>query len=532
MHRQFLPRKLLVGVVLMGAVGAALSQAASPAASQASSPFPVAGTSQSVVSPEGRPGLVPCRLPGIETTVLCGGLRRPLDAGAGPGGHHFNLQYAVLPALARNRKPDPVFVFAGGPGQSATELAGSIGRLMARLGNRRDVVLIDQRGTGRSAPLRCPDTPADQPLALAADPAQQVARLQQCRSLLQQLPHGDLRHYTTWLASQDADAVRQALGAQRINLVGASYGTRAVLDYMRQFPQTVRRAIIDGVAPPDVQLPAAFSSDNQAALNAVFSACEASKACQQRYPTLATQWRKWMTSLPQTLTVMHPVTGQPQSLPVTRELVLGLLRSPLYVPALAAGLPLALSEASQGRLSPLLGLASAMGGGGGLRRPGQLYEGMHFSVLCSEDMAGAAQKIDPPGADFGDTQLQTYRQVCDGWPRGTVPAAFYSLPVAPAATLVLSGGADPATPPRHGERTTQALGALARHVVVAQAGHGVLALDCMRDVAFKFIDADSDVAALAIDSNCAQRVPRPPAFVPPWAAVSGAVPAVGLGTTP
>jgi pimeloyl-ACP methyl ester carboxylesterase len=530
---QVLPRAGLLGGVLMGAVSVASSQAASVAASQASSPLPVKAT-----SPDSRPGLLPCRLPGIETSVLCGVLRRPLDPAqaANPAAPHLELHYAVLPALARNRKPDPVFFFAGGPGQSATELAGSIGRLTARVGNRRDVVLIDQRGTGRSAPLRCPDTPADQPLAQAADPAQQVARLHACRSALQQLPHGDLRHYTTWVASQDVEAVRLALGAPRVNLVGASYGTRAVLDYMRQYPQAVRRAIVDGVVPPDMALPTAFSTDNQAALDAVFAACEATtpeatlegKRCAQRYPALAAQWRRWMVSLPQTYTVTHPVTGQPQPLVVTRDLVLGLLRGPLYVPALAAGLPLALSQASQGQLSPLLGLSAAMGTGSGPRRPGALYEGMHFSVICSEDLpdnapAAAPQAANPPGADFAGSQLQTYRQVCTGWPRGAVPAAFYRLPTANAATLVLSGGADPATPPRHGERTVAALGSLARHVVVAQAGHGVLQLDCMRDVAFRFIDADTDVAALATDTTCAQRVPRPPAFVPAWAA-AGAKP--------
>jgi hypothetical protein len=107
-----------------------------------------------------------------------------------------------------------------------------------------------------------------------------------------------------------------------------------------------------------------------------------------------------------------------------------------------------------------------------------------------------------------------YRQVCAGWPRGEVPAAFYQLPPATAATLVLSGGADPVTPPRHGERVTKALGALARHVVVPQAGHGVMGLVCMREVLYRFIDAPDDPQALQVDAACASAIPRPPAFMP------------------
>ncbi|HSQ71227.1 MAG TPA: alpha/beta hydrolase, partial [Rubrivivax sp.] len=105
-------------------------------------------------------------------------------------------------------------------------------------------------------------------------------------------------------------------------------------------------------------------------------------------------------------------------------------------------------------------------------------------------------------------------RVCADWPRGAVPAAFYALPPAPAATLVLSGGADPVTPPRHGERVARSLGAKARHVVVPQAGHGVMGLRCMRDALFRFIDADSDDEALRVDADCARALPRPPAFVP------------------
>ena len=456
-----------------------------------------------------RPGLKPCRLQGVEHEAWCGQLRRPLDP-AQPQGVQIDIHYAVLPALARNRKPDPVLFFAGGPGQSAMALAGTVSRLLAHLGNRRDTVLIDQRGTGLSAPLLCKEPPPNAPMAEGTDPARQTSRLRACQADLQKLPHGDLRHYTTWVAMQDADAVRQALGAAQVNLVGGSYGTRAALDYLRQFPQAVRRVVIDGVAPPDMVLPASFSTDNQAALDATLAACEADATCRQRHPALRADWHHMLASLPREVSVLHPVTGLPERLNITRQWVLGLARVPLYVPILASALPQALAAATQGRFEALVGLASAIGGGRGV----QLAEGMHFSVVCAEDLPRLAQASDPPGADFGDSFAAQYRKVCDSWPRGAVPAAFYTLPATPAPTLLLSGGADPATPARHGQRVAKALGAKARHVVVAQAGHGVMGLGCMRDVVFRFIDADTDEAALKVDADCARQIPRPAPFSP------------------
>ena len=456
-----------------------------------------------------RPGLTPCWVAGLENQAFCGSVRRPLDP-LQPAGVMIDVHFAVLPSLARNRKPDPVFLLAGGPGQSAIELAGSAVRLLSRLGNRRDLVLVDQRGTGKSAPLACAEIVPTAPLFEVFDPVRQMQRLADCRGSLQKLPYGDLRHYTTWVAMQDLDAVRQALGAEQINLVGASYGTRAALEYLRQFPTRVRRAVLDGVAPPDMVLPVASSSDNQVALDAVLKACEIETPCQQRYPALRQDWKRLLSSLPRDVQVIHPVTGVPEKLGLTRDLLLALVRAPLYSPAMAAGLPMALHEAAQGRLGPLLGLASALGG----RRLGRIHEGMHFAVVCSEDLPRLALSTDSPGADFADSFSRLYREVCAGWPGGPVPAAFYTVPVAAAPVLLLSGGADPVTPPRHAQRTAQALGAAARHVVVPQAGHGVLGLPCMRDVLFRFVDATDDAQALAVAADCALGIPRPQAFLP------------------
>ncbi len=459
--------------------------------------------------------LKPCRLVGLDSTAQCGVLSRPLDP-AQPQGRRIDLHFAVLPALARNKNPDPLFFFAGGPGQSAMALAGGVGRLLSRLGQRRDLVFIDQRGTGRSAPLNCAEPAATAPLAHLLDPAAQRQRLALCREQLQTLPHGDLRHYTTWVAMQDAEAVRLALGAAQVNLVGGSYGTRAALEYQRQFPQAVRRSILDGLAPPDMALPQSFAADSQAALDAVWAACAAQPACGAQHPQARALWQGLLASLPRVVEVAHPVTGQRERLTLQRETVLSWVRGALYRPALAAALPLALSQAAAGRWEALLGLASATAGRRGL----ELAEGMHYAVICAEDLPRMASAASAAAAndssaltDFGNSQAQTYREVCAAWPAAPVPAAFYTVPVARSATLLLSGGADPATPPRHAQRVAQALGPLAKSVVVPHGGHGVMGLPCMRDVLFRFIDAPDDAAALAVDAQCASVIPRPGAFL-------------------
>lgn len=455
----------------------------------------------------------PCRLRGVEHEALCGSVRRALDP-ARPAGPQIDVHYAVLPALARNKRPDPVFFFAGGPGQSAIDIAGQVASILARFANRRDIVLVDQRGVGRSAPLMCETDDPALPLAELFSLDRQRQRLAACQVALKALPHGDLRFFTTTIAMQDVDAVRAALGAEQINAIGASYGTRAVLEYQRQFPQRVRRAVIDGVAPPDMALPQAMSADNQSALDALFAACAADRACAAAEPQLAERWRALLASLPRTATLRHPLTDRSETLTLTRDSLLGMVRGPLYSPPLAAALPAAIGAATRGRFDALTGLAQALGGRKGL----QMAAGMHFSVVCAEDSPRLAASNEQPGADFGDSLATFYRDVCATWPRGDVPAAFYTVVPARAATLVLSGGLDPATPPRHGDRVTRQLGALARHVVVPNAGHGVMAIGCMRDLLFRFVDAASDTEALAIDAACVTAIPRPPMFALPGTA--------------
>ena len=446
-----------------------------------------------------------CRLVGLEHDAQCGVLKRPLDP-AKPTGTQIDLHVVVIPALARQKLPDPVFFFAGGPGQSAVGLAGMIDHMMSRLGQRRDLVLIDQRGTGHSAPLQC-DVPApDEAVQRALDRDRQVAALDACRAKLEKLPWGDLRFYTTVIAMADADAVRAALGADKVNLIGISYGTRAALEYLRAYPTHVRRAIIDGVAPPDMVLPATVDVDGRAALQMLFRDCAAEKACAAAHPQLSAHWDALIASLPKPIDVTNPVTGQALHVKITTEAVRGLVHSPLYTPSMGAMLPQAIDEAWAGRFGPMLALASGNGG-----KPTDMSEGQHFAVICAEDVP----RLPPAGGAESDQGGQgLYRAVCAHWPRGDVPSAFYTIPRSASPVLLLSGGLDPVTPPRHAERVAKALGPNARSIVVANNGHNVTAIACMRDAVFHFVNAAGDAEAQGVDMSCAAKVPRPLAFQP------------------
>ena len=461
----------------------------------------------------------PCQVPGIAHQVLCGSVQRPLDP-LHPGYSSIAIHYAIVPALARNKHPDPVLLLAGGPGQSAISLAPAVLPLLSRLNNRRDLIFVDQRGTGRSAPLECePDD--GRPLGERFDTAAQRRSLAACRHTLAGLPflksERDLRFFTTTIAMGDIDAVRRELGIDRVNLIGASYGSRAALELLRIYPLSVRRTVLDGVAPPDMALPDSMSIDSQRVLEAVFSSCLREALCALTFPHLRADWDGLLASLPRTVDLRDPRSGRIDRLRIDRDTLLGMVRGPLYLPAAASVLPAAISDAANGRFEPLAALATMLQPRPGRQHPDGIAAGMHFSVVCSEDVPLLDSGHAVAGRDFGTSMREQYRKICADWPLGSVERAYYSVPPSPSPVLMFSGGLDPATPQRHGEDVRRRLGPKASHRVIANAGHGLLSIGCVRDVVFRFIDATSEDGALAIDSRCAEAIPRPPAFLPPIA---------------
>jgi len=461
------------------------------------------------------PALESCRLKGIERAARCGQIKMPENPDA-PQGRQITVHFALVPAVAKNKAPDPLFVFAGGPGQAAMQVAGQLQPALAQLNARRDLVFVDQRGTGRSNALQCARPRRVLTVSESIDPVRAVGELQACLKTLD----ADTAQYATWIAMRDIDAVRAALGAEQINLWGGSYGTRAALEYLRQFPQHVRSVVIDGVAPATMALPASFAIDSDAALKTMVANCEREPRCRQRYPTLGADIDAVLAAASKGLRVnlVHPITGVAESVTIDRTVLAGMLRAPLYVPQLAAMLPHALSRAGQGDYAALLALYAALSSS----IESNLAEVMHFAVVCAEDMPRVTPQLlaENRKTRFGTGFFEIYETACRHIATRPVPAAFYDPPTAKVPVLILSGGADPVTPPRHGELIAGSL-PNARHLIAPNLGHGVTLNGCAPELISRFVRAAAfvDDKGKPIDGECLQKIPPPFAYRPPGASV-------------
>lgn len=453
--------------------------------------------------------LKPCWVDGFAQQVQCGSLLRPLDP-THPQATQITIHFIVLGAQDKNKAPDPVFLLAGGPGQSAISVASYIQTVFEKLHRRHDLVFVDQRGTGQSAPLTCPDYDDLQGIGIAGYAVRQMLS---CKARLEKLPYGDLRFFTTSLAMQDLDAVRAALNYPVINLLGVSYGTRAALEYQRQFPQRVRRSVLDGVVEPGQMM---ADEDVQKSLDLLLRDCQTDARCRQVYPALAHDWKMLLASLPRRALLTHPRLGTVVSAVVTPNDVLNWTTRILYSPVTSAALAPAIEQARSGNFNPLM----ALSGVGALPNPGSIAMGMHFAVVCSEEYRHGAVAVISNSSDFGDLHSNEYRQVCAQWPEASVPDGFYQQSPSRSPVLLLSGGLDPVTPPWHAAKVAAALGPLARHVVLEHAGHGVLQQSCLTEVASHFLNAANDSLANVVDTACVKQIPRPSVWLAPIQQVS------------
>jgi len=372
--------------------------------------------------------------------------------------------------------------------------------------------------------LSCAEETANENVGDTFDPASVDARVAACAKRL--AAKADLTRYTTSIAMRDLDDVRARLGYERIDLWGGSYGTRAALEYARQFPQHARTMVLDGVAPAWQKLPLSFGVDTYATLVALVAACAHDTACAKQYPDLDEGIDALLDRLGGAdvrATITNPVTGRRQPVTVTGAGLATLLRTPLYVSLTASLLPAALSQAAYGDFDALAALTYTVGSG----LDEHLALGMHLSVVCSEDVAAItnadvdavrAEKtksvVDGKPNPFASIYLDQYRRLCAQWP-STVPAPafFESLAGKPGAdipTLLLSGGIDPATPPGHADEVARAM-KRAAHLIAPGVGHGVSLQGCAPDLIERFIKSADPKA---VDGACLKSIPRPLFFVP------------------
>ena len=459
-------------------------------------------------APRSRIALETCRLQGVDSAARCGTYEVWEDREA-KSGRRIKLNIAVIPARVGARDADPVFVFAGGPGQGAVSLAAQVQGLFSRLNDTRDVVLIDQRGTGQSHPLGCKEE-QEQPLQAMFEDALPEKVVARCLAHLD----ADPRLYVTSIAVEDFDEVRDALGYARINLWGASYGTRMALEYLRRHGDRVRTVVLDGVAPATMKLPLSFVSDGEAALGKLIDACKAQARCGTNYPQLreaidALKGR--LARAPARAAIQDPRTGERADIRVNENVFLSGLFRPLYIAELASLLPYGVSAAAEGDFNPLLAQ--------NLEFVDDVSEnlavGLHLSVLCSEDVPRITTEdlAHASKAFFGTALVDDFLRACKLWPRGKVPADYYDAVRSDVPVLMFSGGIDPATPPHYAEEIARTL-PRSKHFVAPQIGHGVSAHGCATRLIESFVRAGN---ADALDGKCLEKIPRP-LFMLPMAA--------------
>ena len=457
--------------------------------------------------PGGGIALAPCQLAhpiaSARVPARCGTLEVPENPDE-PAARRIALRVAVLPAENPSARPDPVLVLAGGPGQSITETYPRIAPAFDRLRRERDIVLVDQRGTGGSGLLSCPQIGrADRDVELLPTEAGQEAA--ECARSLR----ADLTRHGTGDYVRDLDAVRAALGYERVNLVGFSYGTRAALAYARTHPERARTLVLDGVVPFQMIIGNDFDIDSERALAWLFTRCAGEPACRERYPDLEDGFRELVRRLdrkPEKVRTRHPVTGEPIDLTVDGDSVRQVTLAFLYQAETSALLPPLIRQALQGDLGPLAaqGILAVSDIQAGMSRPLQL------AVLCSEDVPLYADPA--PGAPstfLGNGARDAFRSLCAGWPRAPVDPAFHQAPRMETPALLLSGEADPVTPPRWADQAAVALPASHRITVPGQ-GHGVLVRGCIPRIVAEFVKRGS---ADGLDVSCLDRLQPAPIFL-------------------
>lgn len=426
-----------------------------------------------------------------------------------PNGRKIGLNIAWLDTENQGEgKLDPVFFLAGGPGQSATEVAAVVNQALREVRKKRDIILVDQRGTGKSNPLTCLDADGKE-LAFdenaAATPEVVAEYAGRCAATLTK--RADSRFYTTTQAIGDLDAVRAAMGVDKINLIGGSYGTRVAQQYAARFPQHTRTVVIDGVVPNELVVGGDFANTFENAIALQSAQCSKDAACAKRFPVdTRTQLRNVMTTLntaPVDVDYRDPGTNEARRDKVTADTVTSLAFLFSYMPELSSLLPVVLDEAAQGRYAPLMSLNRMAS----RSMDGQMNRGMQWSVICAED----ADRYQP--APAGDTLLgpevaRMFFAACPAWNVGTRPKDFTQPLRTELPVLLLSGELDPVTPPRYAEQVLKGL-PNGRHLMAKGQGHGTLNAGCMPRVLAQFVDTAD---AKSLEVSCLDSLSPVPAF--------------------
>ncbi|NIR45705.1 MAG: alpha/beta hydrolase [Gemmatimonadetes bacterium] len=422
------------------------------------------GCQEETLQPPPSGELAECVITGIGS-ALCGSFPVYEDRVA-MSGRTLGIAVVVLPATGADRRPDPVVFLMGGPGESATGLAAAYGSFYAGLRDERDLVFIDQRGTGLSNRLACPGPLPGGPGSVLGSlfPPDHI---EACRQRL--AGEANLRLYATHLAVDDLAEVLTRLGYDRVNLNGGSFGTRTVQVFLRRHPSKVRTAVMNAVAPIDRNIYLRGAANVDTALDVLFADCEADATCANNYPGIRIKFWDLVSEFDQGPIELQLSVGTVRFDRgdfgyAVRGMLYGDLADNILAWTWEAFLTGDLSRFAEYAVQRSSWVASAT-----------FATGMHLSVICTEDIPFTTDaEIDAltAGTLLGSTLIDRYRAACDRWVEGALPSDFHAPVVSDVPALLISGQRDPATPPAWGDEVASRL-TNARHIVVPMGGHGV-----------------------------------------------------------
>lgn len=452
-------------------------------------------------------GLKPCEISiaggRLTAEARCGTLEVAENPDA-PDGRRIELAYAVSPARSGRALPDPVVYLAGGPGQSARETLPIMQRALRDLNRDRDLIFLDQRGTGGSNILDCEMEEGEDPW-LDTDMEHTGRLLRECKSRWD----ADVRFYTTTDGARDLEMLREEYGIDQLNLIGGSYGTRMAQVYLRNYPDRVRSVILDGVVPTRLHLGAEHGLMLDRALGRLFDACSADAECSERYPGLESAFadiKARYRNGSQPIFVTHPRTGQGFEMNFSSDVLASALRFLAYSPESQMMIPYLVHEAAAtGSPERLASQALIV--------TDQMVDliaiGLNFAVGCSEDWPDWPEDIDQSATLLGDSLTEVYREMCDGWPSGEVPEDFHQPFDSDVPILILSGELDPVTPPSYGDEALAQF-SNARHLIASGRGHIVLTNRCIGQIGTRFIrDGSHD----ELETDCMESIGPEPFFL-------------------
>jgi pimeloyl-ACP methyl ester carboxylesterase len=380
-----------------------------------------------------------CRLSGVPEPARCGVLEVPENPNR-PAVRQLRISVAVIPAIGAHPRPDPIAVLMGGPGENAIGSAEIYARKFARLRQDRDILLVDQRGTGRSAALDCELFSPERPEASLRDrfPLTAVERCERRLSV-----QADLTQYTSDRFVNDLEQVRRALGYGPLNLFAGSYGTRAAQVYLRMYPESVRTVYMGSIVPIDVAIPLPFAKTEQAALDNMFDACAADSACNSAFPHLRDEFGQISARL-LSESVRVTLKGHSGTVPLYRGRVAEWFRAKLYRPQSSATLPWMIHRAYLGDWSPISeGILSDAGD------DSDSSFGLFFSITCNEDIPFIREDEvagETKSTFLGDYRVREQQAACRLWPNASLPKGYREPVRSSVPTLFASGDSDGGTP--------------------------------------------------------------------------------------